>query len=427
MPPKNASKTKSGSKKRTRVVADVDDVSETDEILPAKTTKRTYAFYNPIEPKTIEPAVSEKVGGKSQPPQRNSHLTGDKSDESESEPLKRRPRPRPKPKHAESKDSKATPTSSSTALPAKESSVRTKGVGTSNKSGEIGLSISNSYNGSSNHGSSNNGQKTQKNGKKQPLTSVQQLQRDFENQENRDQATPVPEEHIPKKNKSQRAPNSMSLEQLQAAYDDLKEQYNHLQSLRTTEAERHMEEYRVKLQAANRTLEQYKSKVEPQLEVRSLQHQLRDYEAKEKQRAKEDRARERTLSMEKLLASPDVNRQSASLVKTMAMYQNLTGLKVTPCNEHLWGTPSPSYPNETHPETWECEHTGPLGTLRFSLSYDTKTDLVTYTPSIDPDKDARLIQSLPEYMTVEIEFERQFESKLFWRILNYNHDQDDDS
>ncbi|KAF9971542.1 hypothetical protein BGZ73_005509 [Actinomortierella ambigua] len=395
MPPKNTARANSSNKKRSRVTVDTGNVSDTDEVLPAKTTKRTYAFYNPVDSKpagSTATATQEKKITKSKPTQRSSKEADEQDDDSASETLKRRPRP--KPSAPEAKGSNAT---STTATVKETAEVKNNGSKSRN---EASLS--------------NNSSGRQRSSKKQPLAAKQQPSEELDNQENRSLSAPAREDQVViKKTKNQRASPSMSFEQLQAAYDDLVGRYNHLSSLRTTEAEQHLEEYRDKLQAANRTLEQYRTKVEPQLEVRSLQHQLRDYEAKEKQRALEDRMRERTISMEKLLASPDVSRQSASFVKAMEMYENLTGLKVTACNQHLWGTPSSTHPSKVYPETWECEHSGPLG--------------ITYVPAIDPEKDSRLLQALPEYMTVEIEFERQFESKLFWRILNYNHDQDDEA
>jgi len=60
--------------------------------------------------------------------------------------------------------------------------------------------------------------------------------------------------------------------------------------------------------------------------------------------------------------------------------------------------------------------------LHFTLKYDYDNNLVTYTPSLDQKRDARLLESLPDYLQDEIEFERQFESKFFWRILNFNND-----
>ncbi|KAF9160959.1 hypothetical protein DFQ26_005022 [Actinomortierella ambigua] len=431
MPPKNSSKANSASKKRSRVTIDQDDASEPDEVLPSKTTKRTYAYYNPVDSKPAGQATTtapEKTSTRKKPAQKTVQATEDKDDDSTDEPLKRRPRP--KSKTTEVKGSHTASEATTAVVPSiatTKETTKAKSSGGKTKNGEAS-SVKASISNSSSSGSQSSGNGGRKSGKKQPLTTAQRPSDEFENQENREQPSSSPEEQIVvKKTKSQRSQPSMSFEQLQAAYEDLKGRYSHLTSLRTTEAEQHLEEYRYKLQAANRELEQYRTKVEPQLEVRTLQHQLREYEAKEKQRAMEDRTRERTVSMEKLLASPDVNRQSASFVKAMETYQNLTGLKVTACNQHLWGSPSATHPSKIHPETWECEHSGPLGTLRFSLSYDSNTDLVTYVPSIDRVKDAKLLQALPEYMTVEIEFERQFESKLFWRILNYNHDQDDES
>jgi hypothetical protein len=50
--------------------------------------------------------------------------------------------------------------------------------------------------------------------------------------------------------------------------------------------------------------------------------------------------------------------------------------------------------------------------------------MVTYVPKIDRKRDEKLLKNLPDYLTDEIEFDREFESKFFWRILNFNNDDD---
>lgn len=60
--------------------------------------------------------------------------------------------------------------------------------------------------------------------------------------------------------------------------------------------------------------------------------------------------------------------------------------------------------------------------LRFSLTYDNKSNQVSYTPYIDEKRDKELLEHLPDYLTDEIEFERQFEARFFWRMLSFNND-----
>ena len=62
--------------------------------------------------------------------------------------------------------------------------------------------------------------------------------------------------------------------------------------------------------------------------------------------------------------------------------------------------------------------------LRFTLTYNYTTSVVTYVPKIDPKRDEKLLKNLPDYLTDEIEFNRELESKFFWRILNFNNDDD---
>ena len=61
--------------------------------------------------------------------------------------------------------------------------------------------------------------------------------------------------------------------------------------------------------------------------------------------------------------------------------------------------------------------------LRFSLIYSRTSSIVTYSPKIDSEKDVELLKCLPSYLTVDIEFEKEYEDKFFWRILNFNHEE----
>ncbi|KAG0214475.1 hypothetical protein BGX28_001929 [Mortierella sp. GBA30] len=222
---------------------------------------------------------------------------------------------------------------------------------------------------------------------------------------------------------------------LAAAYDDLNAKYKHLKQLRMTEAERLLEEYRTKLEEVTQSAENYRAQMEPQLEsalrtqdklrdnneiknaqVRTLQRQLRECEENFQQIEQEKRVNAKTAAMEAVLASPDVTPDSAAAVSSLKMYENLTGFKIMPRDIY------PRSNKEKPPTIWDCEHSGLHGTLRFTLTYDYANNDVTYCPNIDKKRDARLLKNLPDYLMEEIEFKRQFESKLFWRILNFNND-----
>ncbi|KAG0226864.1 hypothetical protein B0O80DRAFT_208596 [Mortierella sp. GBAus27b] len=226
-----------------------------------------------------------------------------------------------------------------------------------------------------------------------------------------------------------------AIEQLSASLDDLNAKYKRLKQLRETEAEKNLKDCRAQLEEATRNAEDYRLKVDPQLEsaqrsqeilrenneilnakVRTLQRQLREYEEKFRQRDQEDRIKAKAATMESILASPDVTPTSVAKASTISLYENLSGLKVIPRDAPLHAS------KDKLPTTWDCEHSGPRGTLRFSLTYDNKNNKVSYTPYIDEKRDRKLLEYLPDYLTDEIEFDREFESKFFWRILNFNND-----
>ncbi|KAF9580077.1 hypothetical protein BGW38_003411 [Lunasporangiospora selenospora] len=243
---------------------------------------------------------------------------------------------------------------------------------------------------------------------------------------------------------SSKKSQNMSAEQSKTALEELQIKYNNLKQLRMTDAERNLEECRIKLEEATRSAENYRAQIEPQLDsalryqekmrdhaeetnakLRTLQRQVRDHEQKARIRDQEDKKRAKEESMASALASPDVSPTSAITLATMRMYENLTGLKIFP-QSGLSSSSSRSSRTSNQDETsniWECEHSGPRGNLRFSLNYDKKTDMVTYSPAIDKEKEKELVQALPDYLMDDIEFERQFENKFFWRILNFNNEE----
>ncbi|KAG0365059.1 hypothetical protein BC939DRAFT_445021 [Gamsiella multidivaricata] len=234
---------------------------------------------------------------------------------------------------------------------------------------------------------------------------------------------------------SARTTSSMTAEQLVVALDELNVKYKRLKQLRMTEAEKNLEDCRAKLEEATRSAENYRAQMELQLEsalrtqeklrdnsevmnakVRTLQRQVRDCEGKLRQHEQEDRVRAKTASMQSVLASPDVTPNTAATVSTIKMYENLSGFKLVPRDIF------PGSSKNKLPTIWDCEQTGPRGTLHFTLTYDYENNLVSYSPSIDEKRDEKLLKSLPDYLTDDIEFERQFESKFFWRMLNFNNE-----
>ncbi|KAF9539363.1 hypothetical protein EC957_005461 [Mortierella hygrophila] len=258
-----------------------------------------------------------------------------------------------------------------------------------------------------------------------------------ENQENIDVRKPKDDGGKTAKRSLRQSTADMSREQLETALDDLRDKYRRLQQLRETDAERNLAECRGQLDETIRSAENYRAKIEPQLEsalrtneklrdnneisnarVRILQRQVRDREDEIKQRDQEDKIKAKTASMESVLASPDVTPSTASVITAIKMYENLSGFKLVPRDIF------PRSSKDKVPAVWDCEHSGPRGTLRFTLTYNYTTSVVTYVPKIDPKRDEKLLKNLPDYLTDEIEFDRKSESKFFWRILNFNNDDD---
>ncbi|KAF9905922.1 hypothetical protein EC991_001163 [Linnemannia zychae] len=260
----------------------------------------------------------------------------------------------------------------------------------------------------------------------------------FENQENIDtrrlkDTTAKP----PKKPMRQQSFSTMSQEELAAALEELRDKYKRLQQLRETDAERNLAECRAQLEENIQSTANYRAKIEPQLEsalrtneklrenneianakVRTLQRQVRDHEETLKLRDQEEKIKAKTASMESVLASPDVTPHAASAISAIKMYENLSGFKLVPRDVF------PRSNKDKIPSVWDCEHSGPRGTLRFTLTYNYTTSVVTYVPNIDPKRDEMLLKNLPDYLTEEIEFNRAVESKFFWRILNFNNEDD---
>ncbi|KAF9120601.1 hypothetical protein BGW39_011241 [Mortierella sp. 14UC] len=260
----------------------------------------------------------------------------------------------------------------------------------------------------------------------------------FENQENIDTRRSKGDPAKPvKKPMRQQSFSNMSPEELAAALEELKDRYKRLQQLRETDAERNLAECRAQLEENIQSAANYRAKIEPQLEsalrmneklrenneianakVRTLQRQVRDREDTLKLRDQEEKIKAKTASMESVLASPDVTPHAASAISTIKMYENLSGFKLVPRDIF------PRSNKDKIPSVWDCEHSGPRGTLRFTLTYNYTTGVVTYVPTIDPKRDEKLLKNLPDYLTDEIEFERESESKFFWRILNFNNEDD---
>ncbi|GJJ77991.1 hypothetical protein EMPS_10350 [Entomortierella parvispora] len=228
----------------------------------------------------------------------------------------------------------------------------------------------------------------------------------------------------------------MSKEEVIAAMQDVQGRFKFLKQLRHTEAETHLGECRAKLEEVTESAENYRRQIEPQLQsalqsqqvlrdinetlnakVRTLERELRDARKKLEQKEREERIKTKDASIVSVLASPDVTPRSAITISTLHMFENLSGFKITPKDI------SSRSAKERVPSIWDCEHTGKRGTLRFTLTYSTTSSLVTYSPKIDSKKDAELLQFLPNYLTVDIEFEKEYESKFFWRILNFTNEQ----
>ncbi|KAF9153462.1 hypothetical protein BG015_003342 [Linnemannia schmuckeri] len=345
----------------------------------------------------------------------------------------KQPQPRPKKKGSIN----TTITSREVSEPA--ATTTTYGGSTTKHKPTLGDIYNTVHNRNNNNENSNN---SSSNGIKSSSMLKARKDTSFENQENIDIRRLKDDGGKPVKKHSRQSTTDMSHEQLTAALDDLRDKYRRLQQLRETDAERNLAECRAQLDETIRSAENYRTKIEPQLEsalrmneklrenneianakgelnvFRILQRQVRDREDKLKQREQEDKIKAKTASMESVLASPDVTPNTASAISTIKMYENLSGFKLVPRDIF------PRSNKDKVPAVWDCEHSGPRGTLNFTLTYNYTTSMVTYVPKIDPKRDEKLLKNLPDYLTDEIEFNRGFESKFFWRILNFNNDDD---
>ncbi|KAG0290806.1 hypothetical protein BGZ96_005756 [Linnemannia gamsii] len=348
--------------------------------------------------------------------------------------VKKQPQPRPKKKISSNTTTAppvvaAPPTSTTAAFEGSSNKQKAKAA-LADIANALQISTSYKHNNNSNNSNSNSNSKSSSMLKARKDTS-------FENQENIDTRRSKDDGGKHAKKTMRQSSSAMSHEQLAAALDELKDKHRRLQQLRETDAERNLTECRAQLDETIRSAANYRAKIEPQLEsalrvneklrenneianakVRTLQRQVRDHEDALKQRDQEDKIKAKTASMESVLASPDVTPNTASAISTIKMYENLSGFKLVPRDIF------PRSNKEKIPAVWDCEHSGPRGTLRFTLTYNYSTSMVAYVPKIDRKRDEKLLKNLPDYLTDEIEFEREFESKFFWRILNFNNDDD---
>lgn len=79
------------------------------------------------------------------------------------------------------------------------------------------------------------------------------------------------------------------------------------------------------------------------------------------------------------------------------------------------------FPDQPHLRVYDCIQTGKNGTLHFKLTTPVTMvndqDEITFTPHLDPERDARILSLLPEYLTEEITFARQNATRFYLKLL----------
>ncbi|KAF8441826.1 chromosome segregation protein Csm1/Pcs1-domain-containing protein [Terfezia claveryi] len=79
------------------------------------------------------------------------------------------------------------------------------------------------------------------------------------------------------------------------------------------------------------------------------------------------------------------------------------------------------FPDQPHQRVYDCIQTGKNGTLHFKLTtpvtMQSEEDEITFTPHLDPKRDAKILSLLPEYLTEEITFARQNATRFYLKLL----------
>ena len=79
------------------------------------------------------------------------------------------------------------------------------------------------------------------------------------------------------------------------------------------------------------------------------------------------------------------------------------------------------FPDQPHQRVYDCIQTGKNGTLHFKLTTPvtmvSDEDEITFTPHLDPKRDAKILSLLPEYLTEEITFARQNATRFYLKLL----------
>ncbi|KAF8416188.1 chromosome segregation protein Csm1/Pcs1-domain-containing protein [Tirmania nivea] len=79
------------------------------------------------------------------------------------------------------------------------------------------------------------------------------------------------------------------------------------------------------------------------------------------------------------------------------------------------------FPDQPHLRVYDCIQTGKNGTLHFKLTTPVTMvndeDEITFTPHLDPQRDAKILSLLPEYLTEEITFARQNATRFYLKLL----------
>lgn len=79
------------------------------------------------------------------------------------------------------------------------------------------------------------------------------------------------------------------------------------------------------------------------------------------------------------------------------------------------------FPDQPNLRVYDCIQTGKNGTLHFKLTTPVMMvddeDEITFTPHLDPQRDAKILSLLPEYLTEEITFARGNATRFYLKLL----------
>lgn len=182
----------------------------------------------------------------------------------------------------------------------------------------------------------------------------------------------------------------------------MKEKFERLNLLRTTEAEKLLSDYKKTFTAQKQSTDELQFIVvgADQL-INGLKSENERRKAQIQQLTNNSR-RDSNVSVTSTTSSHSSTAdQLQNLSRLADLYRELSGLEMESVSE--W--------------TWKCTLTGRLGSLNFTLHFDEDAESFEYTPQVP--SNSPLVSVLPAYLLEDISFGPEQLQLFFWRAMNF--------